>query len=64
MASFQPTVTAKISVSGDFGEDELKLSNSVLKNHLEEKGLGDLLLDAQNVVEYLLEMGMCLQLAR
>lgn len=41
------------------GEDELKLSNAVLKNHVQEEGLGTLLLDAQNVEEYLLEMGMC-----
>ncbi len=37
IASFQPSVTAKISVSGDFEEDDFKLSNSVLKNHLEDQ---------------------------
>ncbi len=37
IGSFQPSVTAKISVLGDFGEDEFKLSNSVLKNHLEQR---------------------------
>lgn len=59
IASFQPSVTAKISVAGNFGEDDFKLSNSVLKNHLQEEGLVKLLLDAQNVEEHLLEMGMC-----
>ncbi|XP_056116264.1 uncharacterized protein LOC130092433 [Rhinichthys klamathensis goyatoka] len=58
--SFLPTVTAKVSVSGDFGDDEFKLCNSVLRNHLDEEGLCNLLLDAQNVEEYLLEMGICL----
>ncbi|KAK7125512.1 hypothetical protein R3I93_021013 [Phoxinus phoxinus] len=57
--NFLPTVTAKVSVSGDFGEDEFKLCNSVLRHHLEEEGLCNLLLDAQNVEEYLLEMGVC-----
>lgn len=59
-SSYEPTVTAKVSLAGDFGEvDLINLINSVLKHHLEEEGLMNLLCDRQNVEEYLFEMGMC-----
>ncbi|XDV25428.1 hypothetical protein PO909_029348 [Leuciscus waleckii] len=59
IASFQPTVTAKVSLSGDFGEEDFKVSNSVLKHHLEKEGLIELLSDRQNIEEHLFEIGLC-----
>lgn len=59
VASFLPTVTAKVSLSGDFGEEDFKVPNSVLKHHLEKEGLLELLADRQNVEEHLFEIGLC-----
>ncbi|KAK7149195.1 hypothetical protein R3I94_008723 [Phoxinus phoxinus] len=57
--SFQANATAKVSLSGDFGEEDVKLSNSVLRKYLEKEGLLDLLSDRQDVEEHLFEVGLC-----
>ncbi|RXN29860.1 hypothetical protein ROHU_018210 [Labeo rohita] len=56
---YECIVKGKVSIAGNFGEEDLNLSNSVLKRYLTDEKLLHLLEDNQDVKELLLSLEKC-----
>lgn len=57
--SYECIAKGKVSLASSFGEEDVSLSNSVLKQYLDDEELLHLLADSQDVEEHLLSLERC-----